>query len=288
METTSKTCLITGSNSGIGKETAIQLARKDYHLILLVREGEKSRNALKEIRDNSGSENIDMIFTDLSSLNSIEKAVQQIKTHSNRLDILINNAGVYKRNFEKSPEGFEMTLAVNYLAPFYLTRLLLPLLEQSSPARIVNVTSGLYKNGKTDFESFNPEGKFNGLQAYADTKLLLIYFTYYLADILEDKNITVNAVHPGVVATYVFRELPAFVNKLLKLLVRNPTKGAKPSIYVATSPDLEGVTGKHFDKMQMAPALQSAYDENEARQILEKSEKLINREMPGISSKKPE
>ncbi|MCF8232849.1 MAG: SDR family oxidoreductase [Bacteroidales bacterium] len=283
METTSKTCLITGSNSGIGKETAVQLAKKGYHLILLVRDSEKSRNALKEIRDKSGSENIDMIFADLSSLDSIEKAVQQIKTHYNRLDRIINNAGVYKRNFEKSPEGLEMTLAVNYLAPFYLTRLLLPLLKQNSPARIINVTSGLYKNGKTDFESFNPEGKFNGLQAYADTKLLLIYFTYYLADILEDKNITVNAVHPGVVATHVFRELPAFINQILKLLVRKPSKGAKPVIYAASSPELDSVSGKYFDKMKMFPALQSIYNKNDARQILEKTENIINREMPGIS-----
>lgn len=282
MENNTPVCAITGANSGIGKQTVMELAEKGYHLILLVRDSDKSRAAFDEIQNHSSSGQVEMIFTDLSSFDSIKQAVEKIKKQHSHLDILINNAGIYKRRKEMSSDSQEMTLAVNYLAPYYLTRLLMPLIEKSPSARIINVASGLYKNGSTDFQSFYPSGKFDGLKTYADSKLLLIYFTYYLSELVNGKNITVNAVHPGVIATGVFRELPGFVNTLLRFLVGKPEKGARPVVYVTTSPEMENVSGKYFDKGKIYPALETVYKTRDAKRLWEKTEDIVNRFMPEV------
>ncbi len=282
MENDTPICIITGANSGIGKQTAMELAEKGYHLVLLVKDSDKSRAAFDEIKMHASDGQIEMIFTDLSSFDSIKQAVEKIKNQHNRVDILINNAGIYKRRKEMSADSQEMTLAVNYLAPYYLTRLLMPLIEESSSARIINVTSGLYKNGSTDFNSFYPGGKFDGLKTYADSKLLLLYFTYYLAELVHGKNVTVNAVHPGVIATGVFRELPGFVNKMLQIFVGKPEKGAKPVVYLASSPEVEHTSGKYFDKGKLYPALETVYKSREAKRLWEKTEDIINRFMPEV------
>ena len=282
MENNTPICVITGANSGIGKQTAIELAEKGYYLILLVKDSDKSREAYDEIKSYSTDGQVEMIFTDLSAFDSIKRAVEEIRSKYQQLDILINNAGIYKRKKEMSADSHEMTLAVNYLAPYYLTRLLFPLIEKSPSARIINVTSGLYKNGSTDFESFYPSGKFEGLKTYADSKLLLVYFTYYLSELVSGKNITVNAVHPGVIATGVFRELPGFVNTLLRFFVGKPEKGARPVVYLATSPEVEKVTGKYFDKGKMYPALESVYKTADAKRLWNKTEDMINRFMPEV------
>ena len=282
MENNTPICVITGANSGIGKQTAIELAEKGYYLILLVKDSDKSREAYDEIKSYSTDGQVEMIFTDLSAFDSIKRAVEVIRSKYQQLDILINNAGIYKRKKEMSADSHEMTLAVNYLAPYYLTRLLFPLIEKSPSARIINVTSGLYKNGSTDFESFYPSGKFEGLKTYADSKLLLVYFTYYLSELVSGKNITVNAVHPGVIATGVFRELPGFVNTLLRFFVGKPEKGARPVVYLATSPEVEKVTGKYFDKGKMYPALETVYKTADAKRLWNKTEDMINRFMPEV------
>lgn len=203
-----KICVITGCNTGIGKITAIELAKQNFEIIMLVRDSQKSRDAFNEIKETAKSDKIKLYYVDLASLQSIKQVANDIKQKYSKVDVLINNAGVFKRKKEKSIDGFEMTLAVNYLAPFMLTNLLLPLLKESNQTRIVNVSSELYKRGNVNIENNFSDEKFNGDKAYANSKLLMLFFTKELAKRLIKNNITVNCVHPGVVGTDVFREYP--------------------------------------------------------------------------------
>lgn len=242
-----KICLITGCNSGIGKVTAIELAKKGFEIIMLVRDSEKSRMAYEEIKNASGGK-ITFKYVDLASLDSIKKISEEITSQYERIDVLINNAGLFKRKFEKSADSFEMTLAVNYFATFALSILMIPLLEKSKQARIINLASELYKRGIVNLDNDFAIEKFDGNKAYANSKLLAVYFTRELSKRLESKNITVNCVHPGVVGTDVFREYPKWFAKFMNMMISKPSEGAKPTIYLASSEDLDDTTGKYFFK----------------------------------------
>jgi NAD(P)-dependent dehydrogenase (short-subunit alcohol dehydrogenase family) len=270
-----KICVITGCNSGIGKYTAIELARSGYEIIMLVRDSEKSRNAFEEIKKESGSALVQLFYIDLASLASIRQTAEELKNKISKIDVLINNAGIFKRKEAKSQDAFEMTIAVNYLAPFYLTNLLLPMLEKARNARIINLSSELYKGGQVYLDNQFSRTKFDGNKAYADSKLLVIYFTKVLAKRLSEKNVTVNALHPGVIGTDVFREYPTWFSKLLNLFITSPEKGAKPSVYVATSDELEGVSGKYFNKTKLKETEAVANDVALADKIWEKTEELL-------------
>lgn len=271
-----KICVITGCNTGIGKATAMALAAQGFEIIMLVRKSEKSKLAFEEIKAASTSGKVHLYFVELSSLASIKKTAEKIIADFPKIDILINNAGVFKRKEEKSADGFEITFAVNYLATYSLAQLLLPLLKKSKSARIVNLSSELYKKGKVNPEQLIATGKYNGDQAYADSKLLVIYFTMELAKRLQESGITVNAVHPGVVGTDAFREYPAWFNGLMKLFLAKPDAGAEPSVYLATSPKLNGVTGQYFKKTKAV----NLPDISQNRKLLEtvwnKTNELIN------------
>ncbi len=269
----SKICLITGCNSGIGKITAIELAKKGYEIIMLVRDSEKSRIAFEEIKRVSGGK-IVLKYVDLASLGSIRKISEEIKTQYDRIDILINNAGLFKRRFEESADSFEMTLAVNYFATFALSVLMIPLLKKSKQARIINLTSELYKSGKINLDNDFALVKFDGNKAYANSKLLVVYFTKELSKLLESDNITVNCVHPGVVGTDVFREYPKWFANFMNLMISKPTEGAKPSIYLASSEDLAGTTGKYYYKSKEKETAKIANDSGLSKRIWNKTEEL--------------
>jgi retinol dehydrogenase-12/retinol dehydrogenase-13 len=271
-----KICVITGCNSGIGKCTAIELAKLGFEIIMLVRDSEKSRKAYEEIKKESGSELVRLIYIDLASLESIRKSADELKSKISKIDLLINNAGIFKRKEAKSPEAFELTIAVNYLAPFYLTKLLLPLVEKAESNRIINLSSELYKNGKVYLDNRFSDTKFDGNKAYADSKLLVIYFTKSLAKRLSTTSVTVNALHPGVIGTDVFREYPQWFSKLLSLFISTPEKGAQPSVYLATSDEVKGLTGKYFNKTKVKETDPVANDEELADNIWEKTEEIIN------------
>nr|WP_319570139.1 SDR family oxidoreductase [uncultured Draconibacterium sp.] len=268
-----KICLITGCNSGIGKVTAIELAKKGYEIIMLVRDSEKSRIAFEEIKSASGGKVI-LKYVDLASLDSIKKISEEIKSQYDRIDILINNAGLFKRSSETSVDSFEMTLAVNYYATFVLSILMIPLLEKSKKARIINLTSELYKRGKVNLDNDFGIEKFDGNKAYANSKLLVVYFTKQLSKRLESKNISVNCVHPGVIGTDVFREYPKWFAKFMNLLISKPAEGAKPSIYLASSEELNNVTGKYFYKTKQKDTDKLANDLDLSEKIWIKTEKL--------------
>jgi len=268
-----KICLITGCNSGIGKITAIELAKKGYEIIMLVRDSDKSRLAFEEIKKESGGKII-LKYVDLASLDSIRKVSEEIKSEYDRVDILINNAGLFKRRFENSADSYEMTLAVNYFATYALTIFMIPLLKKSKQARIINLTSELYKRGKVDLGNDFSIEKFDGNKVYANSKLLVVYFTKELSRRLESENITVNCVHPGVVGTDVFREYPKWFAKILNLMISKPAEGAKPTIYLASSKELNNISGKYFYKSKQKETDKIANDSDLSKKIWSKTEEL--------------
>jgi retinol dehydrogenase-12/retinol dehydrogenase-13 len=270
----SKLCVITGCNSGIGKETAIELAKKGSGIVMLVRASQKSQQAFEEIKRESGSENVVQKYVDLTSLRSIKRVADEMNSEFKSIDVLINNAGIYKRKYDKTMDDYEMTIAVNYIAPFVLTNHLLPLLRMTKNTRIINLTSELYKKGNIYLESrFSPE-KFKGDKAYADSKLLMVYFTKELAKHLEGYGITVNCVHPGVVGTDVFREYPVWFAKVMNRIIPGPEEGAKPSVFLASSEEVSETTGKYFYKTTIKETKKVANDADLSKKIWKKTEEL--------------
>lgn len=271
-----KICLITGCNTGIGKETAIELAKNGFKVLMVVRESEKSKNAFEEIKSKSGNNNVELFFADLSLQSSIRNVVNEIKKNHKVIDVLINNAGVIKRKEETTTDGIELTLAVNYFGTFLLSNLLLPLIEKSKSGRIINVSSELYKKGKIDVNNLTSSKKFNGNKVYSNSKLLVAFFTKELSKRLNDKNITVNCVHPGVVGSDVFREYPKIVNKILNIFTSSTKDGARPSIYLATSDEVENITGKYFYKIKVKPFIKLLSDDTLSKKIWDESLRITN------------
>lgn len=269
-----RVCVITGSSAGIGKETAIKVAELGYEVIMLVRDCDKSRLALEEVKQRSGSDNVRLYYVDLASQQSIRDVVKRIENDFDRIDVLVNNAGVFRRRYQKSQDGFEMTLAVNYLAPFLLTTLLLPLLESTPNSRVVNVTSELYRKGVVNLDTQAENIRFNGNRAYANSKLLLVMFTRGLAERLSGSGIAVNCVHPGVVATDVFREYPRWFNRVLNRFISKPEDAAEHVVRLASSSALDGVTGKYFSKSEEKAIATSAESQEARERVWTRSEAL--------------
>jgi len=208
-----------------------------------------------------------MVPVDLSSQAAIRSAAKILLDDLPRIDVLINNAGVLKRSPELSTDGIEFTYAVNVIAPFLLSNLLLPLLKASPSARIVNLSSELYKSGKVELLDGLPEGKYSGNQLYSNSKLLLVMNSNTLAAQLSDTTITVNSLHPGVIGTDVFREYPAWIGKALNLFIPKPAAGAKPSIYLATSLNVENRSGRYFNKTKETAVVDLAKSETAAKEV---------------------
>ena len=274
-----KVCLVTGANSGIGRSAAHALAQMNATVVMVCRDRRRSEPVLDEIKAATGNQNVELMICDLSSQTDLRRfAGEFIKTH-NRLDVLLNNAGIVVRKRSLTEDGIESTFAVNHLGYFLLTNLLLDLLKKSAPARIVNVSSATHAYGKVDFDDLQSEKKYGGFAAYANSKLANVLFTYELARRLEGTGVTANCLHPGPVATGLFRNLPKPIEALIKLVTISPDKGAETSVYVASSPEVEGVTGKYFAKKRERKTSKESYNEEAAHRLWEVSEK-----MTGISS----
>ena len=242
-----KVCLITGANSGIGKETALALAKMNATVVMLCRNKQRGEKAQKEIIEQSGNKNVDLLLCDLSSLEDIKKFVSEFKNKYEKLHVLINNAGVMLKNRTISLDGFEMNFAVHVLGPFLLTNLLLDILKKSAPSRIIIVASAAHKRAKIDFQDLQSENKkYRLFSAYGISKLAEILFTYELSRKLEGTKVTANAVHPGVVATNLGRDQSKFSQWFAKKFFKSPEEGAQTSIYLASSSEVEGITGKYF------------------------------------------
>jgi len=242
-----KTCIITGANSGIGKVTAIELAKMNATLVLLCRDKERGESAQKEIIELTGNNNVELILCDLSSQKEIRDFVTEFKSKYQKLHILINNAGVMLS--KKSEDGFEMNFAVNHLAPFLLTNLLLEILKKSAPSRIINVGSAAHRMGKIDFEDLQSENKKGRLmRLYGTSKLAMTLVSYELSRKLEGSNVTVNVLHPGLINTNLGRDRSSTSKGFAGKFFKSPEIGAETSIYLASSPEVEGITGKYFAK----------------------------------------
>jgi len=241
------TILVTGSTDGIGRATATALARQGHCILIHGRNPDKGRAVMEEIRQETGSTSLDLFLADLGSLQQIRNLAATVRARHSRLDVLINNAGVYMPERVVTEDGIEMTFAVNLLAPFLLTRLLMPLLEAGAPARVVDVASIAHFEAKEmGWANLQGERHYDPWQAYALSKLGVVLLTAAFAKKLDPGKVTVNCLHPGVICT-----------KLLYSAFPNypcdpPEMGARTSVYLATSPEVAGVTGKYFDGMKEA------------------------------------
>jgi NAD(P)-dependent dehydrogenase (short-subunit alcohol dehydrogenase family) len=277
VDMTGKTCLITGGNSGIGKATALGLARMGANVVIVSRSKEKGEAALTEIIAKGGNRNVELMLADMSSQDSIRRLASDFKAGHGKLQLLVNNAGVYLTKRTTTVDSLESTFAINHLGPFLLTNLLLDLLKASAPSRIVNVTSDAHNGAKVNFEDLQGEKRFSGWQAYGQSKLAMILFTHELAKRLEGTGVTVNSAHPGVVRTNFAKNnggLVAFGFRLLGLFFISPETAANRTLYVAISPDLDDVNGKYFTKMHEAKSSQQSYDEDSAKRLWQISEQL--------------
>ena len=269
-----KVCMVTGANTGIGKVTALRIAEMDARVIIVCRDQQKGEAALNDIKQQSGNANIELLLCDLSSQTQIRRLADEVKARHERLDVLVNNAGLYLPRRTTTEDGFETTFAVNHLAYFLLTNLLLEMIKKSAPARIVNVSSGAHFYGKIEFDNLQGERQYGGVAAYNNSKLANVLFTRELARRLTGTQVTANCLHPGAVATQIFRRLPKPLIWVIKALTKSPEDGAETSIYLATSPAVEGVTGKYFDNKQEKYPSRLAQDDELARNLWQVSEEL--------------
>ncbi|HEX6108506.1 MAG TPA: SDR family oxidoreductase, partial [Ktedonobacteraceae bacterium] len=276
-----KVCIVTGANSGIGKATSLGLAQMGATVVMVCRDRTKGEEAQNEIKTKSGNDAIDLLLAELSSQDSIRQLVENFQQHYTQLHVLINNAGGVNLSRRDTVDGFEMTFAVNYLAPFLLTNLLLDKLKASAPARIVNVSSESHESGYIKMDDLQLEKRYRLMRAYGQSKLALVLFTYELARRLQGTGVTANCLHPGFVATHIGQNGVGPVGRgIVKLIFSSlgisPEEGAKTSIYLASSPDVEGVTGKYFVKSIPIRSAQISYDESLQQQLWEESAKLVS------------
>ena len=262
----SKKILITGATDGIGKCAAIDLAKKDNHLLIHGRNREKLDNIIKEIKSSTGNDNIEGFLADFSSMAEVRQLAKSVLSKHDKVDILINNAGAGFAAQRYGKDGTELRMAVNYLAPFLLTNLLLPALKKAAPSRIVNVSSA--GQCPVNFDDIMLEKNFDGTTAYCQSKLALIMFTIDLAEELKANNVTVNALHPG---TYLDTNMVRDAN--IKPL-GTPQSGADAEIFLATSRDLKNVSGKYFNIKKEAKANAQAYDAKARKRLNELSLQL--------------
>lgn len=270
-----KIVLITGATSGIGKETAIGLAKLGATIVFTTRDNERGQETKSEIIKKTNNKNIDVFHCNLSSFESIRNFVTEFKTKYDQLNILINNAGTWDFKKRESKDKIENIFATNYLAPFLLTNLLLDLLQKSKPARIINVVSGLHR-GTMNFDDIEFKHKFSGMKAYSQSKLALILFTRLLAKKLKGKEVTVNCVNPGMTKTNLGRDAGAFSKFGFKLLGKNPEKGAETSIYLASSEEVENITGEYFENKKIKRSSEESYDMALQEKLWEISKKYVD------------
>lgn len=274
-----KICLVTGATNGIGKATAQSLAQLGATVIIVGRDAQKTTRVVEEIRSTSGNLRVGSMLADLSSEQEVRRLADEFKSKYSRLHVLLNNAGGFFMQRQLSVDGIETTFALNHLAGFLLTNLLLDTIKASAPARIINVSSNAHTSGKIEFDNLQGEREY-GPRAYDNSKLANILFTMELARRLEGTGVTVNALHPGFTATGFAKNngkvIAALVSMFAPLVARSPAKGAETSIYLASSPIVEGITGKYFYNSHMIPAAPQATDMVVARRLWDASAEMVH------------
>jgi len=277
VDMTGKVCLITGGNSGIGKATALGLAKLNASIVIVSRDKDKGEATLIEIRGKSDNRNVDAMTADLSSQDSVRELAHDFRGRYKKLHVLINNAGIFLPRRVPTVDGLETTFATNHLGHFLLTNLLLDVLKASAPSRVINITSSAHRGTTIDFDDLQAEKKYSGYHAYSQSKLANVLFTYQLAKRLEGTGITVNCLHPGVVRTGFGKDVTGLMSILVRVgspFMMSPEKSARAAIYLATSPELEGVTGKHFSRGKEERSSTESYDDSSAERLWKVSAKL--------------
>ena len=272
-----KVCLITGATAGIGRAAALQLSQLGANLVLVARDPKKAEATVQQIRQLTGNQEVGILLADLSSQQEVRQLAEEFKAQYQRLDVLINNAGLLMTSRQESQDGIEMTFALNHLSYFLLTNLLLDVLKSSSPSRIVNVSSDSHQHAILDFGDLQYRGRYRGFQAYGRSKLANLLFTYELARRLEGTGVTVNSLHPGLVATN-FLANNGFQGRAMnlfgRLLGRSPEKGARTVTYLASSTDVEGVTGQYFVDEGLVASSPASHNRDDALRLWQESEEL--------------
>ena len=295
-----KVCLVTGAASGIGAMTAHALAQQGAAVVLVDRNSEKGAVTVSQIKQRTGNPAVELMGADLSVQQEIRQLAQQFRSHYQRLDVLLNNAGAIFPRRQETIDGIEMTFALNHLGYFLLTNLLLDTIRASVPARIINVSSRAHARAQINFDDLQKSrSSYHGLRAYEQSKLAIVLFTYELARRLEGTGVTVNTLHPGVVATNFATNNGGAVGLLMRMVATNfaanngrgaglltrllsfafvsPEQGAQTSIYLTTSPEVEGVTGKYFVKQKAIPSSPASYDTATASRLWQ-----VSAEMTGL------
>ncbi len=279
-----KVCLVTGANSGIGKSTALALARKGATVVMVCRSRDRGEAARADITTQSGNESVDLLIADLSSQRAIRQVAEEFCRRYERLDALVNNAGTILGTRRVTEDGLEATFALNHLAYFLLTNLLLDLLKASAPSRIVNVSSKAHELGATiNFDDLQSESRYDCMRAYNVSKLANVLFTYELARRLEGTGVTANCVHPGNVATNFNKEAVPWLRlawTLMRPVLLSPERGSETVVHLASSPEPEGMTGKYFIKKSPVPSSVESYSLDAARRLWEVSADLTKLKAP--------
>ena len=263
--------VVTGANSGIGKATALDLARLGGTVVLACRNAEKGEAAQREIVQASGNPHVTLMLVDLSSQASIVSFAEEFNQDYRRLDALVNNAGLFTRDRKTTPDGLELQFAVNYLGGFLLTHLLLDLLIASTPSRIVNVSSSAHKGAVIDFDDLQGEHKYRGYRAYGQSKLAQVLFTVEFARRLEATGVTVNACHPGVVKTNLGADGLPKIFRFVRMFFKSPAKGAETPVFLVASPKVANLTGQYFVDRQVKALTPAARDPELARRLYDVS-----------------
>lgn len=260
--------LVTGATDGLGKQVAHDLAQKGATVLLHGRDPGRSEAAVREIRKGTGNDDLRYYLADFSSLGQVRQLAEEIQADHDRLDVLINNAGIFAKERTVTGDGYELTFAVNYLAPFLLTHRLLPLLRASAPARIVNVASA--GQSPIDFDDVMLERRYEGMRAYAQSKLALVMFTFDLAEELGSTGVSVNCLHPATLMN------TKMVFEAFGRASSEVQEGADATVYLAAAPELEGVTGKYFDGRREARPHEQAYDPEARARLRRLSEEMTS------------
>ncbi len=273
-----RTVLVTGGSGGIGRATAEGLAALGARVGIVGRDRGRTERAAGEIARSTGG-TVDVFVADLSSQAEVRRLAGEVLAAYPRLDVLVNNAGGYWAHRHVTADGLEHTFALNHLAPFLLTDLLLDRLRASAPARVVTVSSGAQSMGRIDFDDLMGEDRYDGQQAYNQSKLANVLFTYELARRLDGSGVTANVLHPGVVRTSFGQEDPLGWMRLMLPFVRpflkSPDRGAATSVHLASAPDLEGVTGTYFVDKRPKKSSPRSYDEQVAKRLWDESARLV-------------
>jgi len=278
MQIQGKVCMVTGASNGIGRAAAMGFARLGATVVLVCRNEQRGRQVVDEIRSATGNQNLHLLIADLSSQASVRQLASNFRAQFQRLHVLVNNAGVAIHARALSPDGIEMTFAVNHLGYFLLTNLLLDCLKAAAPSRIINVSSEAHRNARIDFENLQGEKDYSGFKAYCLSKLCNVLFTRELAGRLEGTGVTVNSMHPGFLRTGIFRETSGFLKLLVTMTAGSPEKGARAIVHLATSPEVENGTGKYFKGTRERPSALASQDRQTARRLWQ-----ISAQMTGLS-----